>query len=99
MNDYQKLVAANMRLLVLTALNQDADYSHNEHVLRSFLEASGHKIARDKLHTELAWLAEQGLVSTNDMVGMIVAKLTARGKDVAEGAAVVPGVKRPEPEA
>jgi hypothetical protein len=98
MNEYEKLVAADRRLVALRVLNQDADYSHNEYVLRSALAATGHKVGQDKLRTELAWLAEQGLIAVEEPAGVMVARLTSRGRDVAEGAVVVPGVKRPEPE-
>lgn len=99
MNSFAKLVEADMRLVVLRVLNEDTDYSHNEYVLRSALAAMGHKVGQDKLRTELAWLDEQGLIENNAPAGVMISRLTARGKDVADGAVVVPGVKRPEPEA
>ena len=99
MNDFEKLVQADQRLVILLVLAQDSDYSHNEYVLREALTYMGHGISQDKLRTELAWLAEQGLVATTNPAGVVVARLTARGKDVSVGAVVVPGVKRPEPEA
>ncbi len=95
---FAKLVQEDMRLVVLRVLAEDADYSHNEHVLRSALASVGHNVSQDKLHTELSWLDEQGLVAVTDTVGVKVAKLTSRGFDVANGAAIVPGVKRPAPE-
>ena len=98
MGDFAKLVQADMRLVVLRVLAEDADYSHNEYVLRSALRSLGHTVSTDKLRTELAWLAEQGLIAVTDTAGVMVAKLTARGKDVAIGAVIVPGVQRPEPE-
>ena len=98
MGEFAKLVQADMRLVVLRVLAEDADYSHNEYVLREALRVCGHSVSQDRLHTELAWLGEQGLIALTDTVGVKVAKLTARGLDVARGAAVVPGVKRPEPE-
>jgi Fe2+ or Zn2+ uptake regulation protein len=99
MNDFEKLKQADMRLVILLVLAQDADYSHNEYVLREALRAMGHGVSQDKLRTELAWLAEQGLLSIAITAGTRIAKLTVRGKDVTEGVVVVPGVKRPEPEA
>ena len=95
---FEKLVQEDMRLVILRVLAEDADYSHNEHVLRSALASVGHNISRDRLCTELAWLHEQGLVAVSDTVGVQVARLRTRGLDVANGATVVPGVKRPEPE-
>lgn len=97
MNDFTRLVQEDMRLVILMVLAQDADYSHNEYVLRSALRSMGHGISQDKLRSELAWLAEQGLVATSDTAGVVIARLTARGRDVAEGTSTTPGVKRPEP--
>lgn len=98
MGSFAKLIQEDMRLVVLRVLAEDADYSHNEYVLREALRVCGHSVSQDRLLVELAWLDEQGLVAIADTVGVTVAKLTARGLDVARGAAVVPGVKRPEPE-
>lgn len=98
MNGYEKLVQADRRLVILRILAEDAGYSHNEYVLREALKILGHSVGHDLMHTELAWLAEQGLVTVSDAAGIQVAALTARGLDVAKGTAVVPGVKRPEPE-
>jgi len=95
--NYAELIAADIRLQVLRALNQDADYSHNEAVIREVLRITGHGIGRDRLRTELAWLKEQGLVMLED-AGVWVVKLTARGADAACGCIQVPGVKRPGPE-
>ncbi|MDR2551439.1 MAG: ArsR family transcriptional regulator [Desulfobulbus sp.] len=94
---FEDLVNADLRLVVLLSLAQDAGYAHNEYVLKEMLGHLGHTVSRDKLRTELAWLKEQGLVELADVTGTMVAKLTGRGKDVSEGAVVVPGVKRPEP--
>lgn len=97
MNSYAELVTADMRLVVLLSLAQDFGYSHNEYVLKEVLRQLGHAVSSDKLRTELAWLQEQGLVELEDVMSTKVVKLTTRGKDVADGSVVVPGVKRPEP--
>ncbi len=94
---FSAIVTEDVRLTILRGLEQDPDYAHNDAVLRQLLAAVGHAISRDKLHTELAWLEEQGLVSTNDGAGVLVVKLTTRGEDVALGRTRVPGVKRPGP--
>ena len=92
---FSEVVAEDQRLLLLQALEEDPDYSHNEHVLRSLLAAMGHHTSRDSVRTQLAWLAEQGLVELMDAAGTQIAKLTARGEDVALGNARAPGVARP----
>lgn len=94
---YEDVIAADQRLSILRALEQDPDYSHNEHVLGRVLEAVGHVVSSDRLRTHLAWLAEQDLVQVEDVAGMQVAKLTRRGEDVALGRSRVPGVARPRP--
>jgi len=76
-------------------------YTINEGVLSTALRPFGHDVSRDAMRTQLAWLSEQGLlkISTVDDAGSLqVAKITARGVDVAAGRAVVPGVRRPDPE-
>lgn len=94
---YADMITADIRLVILRALEEDAGYDLNESVLHSVLTALGHTVSRDRVRVELAWLAEQGLVTLTDVVGVQVALLTERGADVATGRAVVPGVKRPRP--
>lgn len=52
----------------------------------------------DQVATELAWLADQGLITLKDSVGLSTAAIVQRGLDVAEGRARVPGVARPRPQ-
>jgi len=89
--------AADRRLVILTLLSHATGYSDNEYLIHAVLPEQGHDISRDKLGAELAWLQEQTLITTNKVGGVTIAKLTARGLDVARGRAAVPGVKRPEP--
>ena len=94
---YSKLIAEHVRLAILRILEQDAQYAHNEAVLQSALSALGHGVSADRLRSELAWLAEQGLLAVEDAGGLQVAKLTRRGGDAAMGRASAPGVARPRP--
>ncbi len=94
---YADIVIADIRLVILRTLAEDAGYAMNESVLQSVLGQFGHTCSRDRVRTELRWLEEQGLVSIQDVVGVLVARLTSRGADVASGAARVDGVKRPRP--
>lgn len=92
-----EIVTEHQRLVLLQVLEEDADYAQNETVLQTALSAVGHGISGDRLRTELAWLAEQGLVTIESVAGLQVAKLTNRGEDVALGRTRVPGVARPRP--
>ena len=94
---YSEMIAEHIRLAILQVLEQDAQYAHNETVLQAALSAVGHGVSADRLRSELAWLAEQGLLAVSDVGGLQVAKLTARGGDAALGRTNVPGVARPRP--
>lgn len=94
---FDELVDSDRRLVILRCLNEDPGYSLNESVLQSMLEALGHNVSRDRIRTDLAWLAEQGLCTIAEVVSVQVARITDRGIDVATGRTLVPGVKRPRP--
>lgn len=94
---YEQFITENIRLVILQLLSEDNDYAHNDAVLKTALSAVGHTVSADKLKTELAWLAEQGAVTLGQVGDYTVAKLTARGLDVAQGRAQVPGIDRPGP--
>ena len=94
---FAELLREDRRLVILRALEEDAGYSQNESVLQSVLQMFGHKMSRDQVRTELAWLAEQGLITLEHVATVDVATLTTRGEDVACGNITVPGVKRPSP--
>ncbi len=96
-NTFADLVTSDMRLVILRCLNEDPGYDLNESMLQAMLEALGHNVSRDRVRTELAWLAEQSLVIVDSVVNIQVATLTQRGADVAAGRSTVPGVKRPRP--
>lgn len=95
--NFAQLVREDQRLCILLILLKGGLYSHNEFVIRQALAQFAHHLSADLLRTEITWLAEQGLLEKVDNGSVWTAKLTQRGKDVAEGTSVVPGVKRPEP--
>lgn len=94
---YAQIVTEDIRRKLLEVLEQDPDFSHNEGILQHALAMVGHHISGDRLRSELAWLAEQGLVSVKNVAGVQVAKLTNRGEDVALKRTTVPGVARGRP--
>jgi DNA-binding GntR family transcriptional regulator len=93
---FADLIAKDIRLVILRALAEDG-YSLNESTLQSVLVQFGHNVSRDRVRTEIGWLAEQGLVTCDDVSGLFVARLTVRGQDVAAGRARIDGVKPPRP--
>lgn len=96
-HEFYDLLAADIRLVILRLLAEDPGYSMNESVLQQGLGLLGHTVSRDRVRTEMRWLEEQRLITIAVVVGVLVAKLSARGADVASGAARVDGVKRPGP--
>ena len=90
------LLDQDQRLVLLRSLLDCGD-SANESILQTCLQTYGHKVSRDSVRTQLAWLKEQGLVSLSDVSGCYVAEITGRGDEVASGLITVPGVKKPRP--
>lgn len=97
MPSYAEHFAEDRRLTILRLLADAPDYTANEYLLQSALANHGHSVSRDLLRTDLAWLAEQQLITCNAADTLHVARLAARGADAAAGRAIVPGVKRPAP--
>jgi DNA-binding transcriptional ArsR family regulator len=97
MNSFAHLLSEDRRLVILRILEKAPGSEANHYLLREALDSMGHNVSRDVVMTELSWLAEQGLVTLEDLGSMKVAALTGRGQDVALGRAVVPGVKKPVP--
>ena len=97
MMKYAEAVVEDIRLLILQALAEDADYSHNELVLDGVLTKLGHGVSIDTLRTQLAWLDGQGLISVETLGETWIAKRQRSGLDVAKGRASVPGGRRPGP--
>ncbi len=86
------------RLVILRMLSEIASHRTNTSVLVDGANHYGVVSTRDDVRTDVSWLAEQGLVRTEqltDNVQLVV--LTERGADVAEGRASVPGVRKPSP--
>jgi len=98
MASFNALLHAHQRLCILRALAGSDGYAANESLLQGHLEAYGIAGSRDVCKTQMHWLAEQGLVTLTDRQGLLVATITNRGQEVAEGRVTVPGVQRPSPD-
>lgn len=89
-----ELLDADRRLVILRSL-ADVGGEANESILNDCLDAYGHRVSRDQVRAQLAWLQEQGVVTIETVGSYMVASLTGRGQDAAEGRCVVPGIKKP----
>lgn len=98
--NYTAHFARHVRLAMLRLLAEAPGYALNSSILTDAVAALGLAATRDQVRSEIAWLAEQGLVTSDELPGgLMVATLTERGSDVASGRAHVPGVQRPTPKA
>jgi Fe2+ or Zn2+ uptake regulation protein len=95
--DYARGVfAEQLRRAVLELLAAQADRRANDEVLFIGLVRSDFpSLTRDRVRTELAWLAEQGLIAIETLDRFQLAELTERGHEAATGSATIPGVWRP----
>lgn len=99
MTDYlEQTFKPHLRLVLLRLLAEQPAYRANCSILRDAADSVGITATRDQVRTEIAWLREQGLVTTLDASERLtIATATERGLDVAAGRARVPGVKTPSP--
>ena len=89
-------ILEDIRLSVLRLMDK-AGGSLNNAVLLTGVRRIGHRIALEGVSEQLNWLAAQGLVTIAYEGGLMVPTLSQRGKDVARGDIVHPGVKEPIP--
>ena len=92
---FDEYLRRDLRLVLLRTLAEMPGYKGNSSVLANLLAEFGHAVARDQVKTELGWLEEQGLVTLEPVGSVLVATLSGRGQDVADGRAVVDSVAKP----
>ena len=95
MKTYADIQTEDRRLVILRVLQESTSYKANEFIVSTMLDNYGHSISNDRLRTDLSWLTEQGMIEVDTVRGVQIARLSARGQDVAEGRTEVPGIKRP----
>ena len=95
------LLAEDRRLVILRALTEVPGYEANESVMRTALAHYGHRTGADMVRADLEWLETHGLLRVERLPTqsgtLWLSSLTTAGRDVAEGAATHPGVKRRGP--
>lgn len=93
MNAADRELEVDRRRAVLAMLAISPGYRLPVRSVRGQLEILGYSVSLDRVATDCAWLAEQGLVEFD----ATVVTLTERGMDVVMGRVIQPGVRRPEP--
>lgn len=100
MSSMQAVLAEDRRLVILRALDEANGTSLNEAVLKRMLEHVGHRVGRDQVRQDVAWMADSGLVRVEKLADpaapgeLWVVLLRDDGRDVARGRPF-PGVARP----
>jgi hypothetical protein len=96
-SDYGDTLRRHRRLAILRHLEGCAEYTSNASILEDVLRGVGVGSTRSQVVTELAWLAENGLVRLDDLGDVVIATATGRGVEIARGLAGHPEIQRPRP--
>lgn len=97
MTTYAELVRQHARIAILRFAEGAPKYTTNSSMLVQMLPRVGVNYTRDQVTTELVWLAEQGMVTLEDHVGLTIVTATVRGVEIATGVARHPDIQRPKP--
>ena len=92
---YASHFAEDRRLAILRILDAAPAAEASETTLQLALRGHAHDVSADVIRADLAWLEEVGLVTAGDLGGLMFARITTRGSDVAHRRARVPGVAVP----
>ena len=98
MKPFAEKLREDRRLVILRLLSEQPQYRMNSSNIYLGLNHLGVVGSRDDVLTDLHWLKDQGLLVLEDVPEvphLALCALTARGQDVAGGAARVPGVSVP----
>lgn len=85
----------HMRLIILRALADEPNYTHNDAILDDIAKSYAVDRGRDFVRAEIRWLETIGAVSVKEMGGSLIVTATQRGVDHAERRLVIDGVRRP----
>jgi len=96
---YADELREHARIAILRLLEDAPRYTSNVSMMTDLLHRLGIVYTRDQVASEIAWLREQGLVTSEDHAGFIVVTATVRGVEVAQGIVTHPGIQRPRPRA
>lgn len=88
----------HMRLIILRALAQEPNYTHNDAILADIAKSYAVDRGRDFVKAEIRWLETIGAVTVKQMGSALIVTATQRGVDHAERRVVIDGVRRPSAE-
>jgi len=85
------------RLEIMLDLLDSPRYEAAASILRLHCQRLGVPSTLDQITGALQWLQEQDLITVRTHQDEIIARITAAGREVAEGTRSIPGVLRPDP--
>lgn len=94
---YADTIRRHRRLAILRHLEACTGYTSNASILTDVLAGVGVKSSRSQVITEVSWLADQGMVTTEDRGDFVVVTATQSGVEIAQGVVNHPEVQRPSP--
>lgn len=94
--EYEKALRARRRRLILVFLQGSVDERASEQILRTLVGNSLVRITAERLRSDLDDLQQMDLIATEMVGDVMFAILRQKGKDVAEGIRVVPGIDKPD---
>ena len=95
MTDYRKLIAEDVRRVILETLAREPDVTLNEVMIGRVLDSYGYRKPADYVRGEMDWLASKGALALTEVAGLMIAKLLSRGLEHVERRALIPGVSKP----
>ncbi len=99
MTSIAELVRRDARRTILQALADDLGYSLNHEILRTVVDRrTAVTLTTAEVKEHLAWLEDQGAITTTTVAPFVIARLTDYGLALAHGAEVLEGVSRPRPD-
>ena len=93
--DLSAAIARDARLAILKELAKQVDGRLNDQAMTHVLDVIGVRRSRDWVRTQLRALAELDAVRLIDAGELLVAELTATGRDHVERRIIIEGVARP----
>ena len=95
---YAEELREHARIAILRMLEDAPRYTSNVSMMTDLLRRYGIAYTRDQVASEVQWLQEQGMVTTERPTPQfIVVTATVRGVEVAQGIVAHPGIQRPRP--
>lgn len=99
MNNYlEKQLYPEARIIILQLLEKAPDGESSAAMLTALLKSTATQLWLDQVIEQADWLAERDLVETGQLSGMIMIKITGKGRNIAKGLARHDGIDRPHRE-